>query len=236
MQVDRCQHRAPGRLDAHTEAVLPGVFANSGPIREAGVDQGDQPSPGEEGPHAHAVRQAGQPHSGELSARLLQLGDVGPRTGQVCDEAWDFPGVRPEAAAVGRDHTEAAHVRGAALQVLQRVVRQAEHIRGILVRWARFRGWRLAAGTLQPAHWQRPGLVRLRLDAREGSRRLTHRRCAGRYHGGGVATGHTPTPSHFPANSGAGGGGVGLGGGLGPAEGEGATRTPTWLLGASKHG
>ena len=51
------------------------------------------------------------------------------------------------------------------------------------------------------------------------------------YHRGGVATGHTPTPSHFPANFRAGGGGgVGLGGGggLGPAEGEGGTRTPTY--------
>ena len=157
--MDRCQHRAPGRLDAHTEAVLLGVLADLGSIQEAGVDQGDQPSPGEEGPHAHAVRQAGQPRGGELSARLPAGGRCrAPHRPGMRHEAWDFPGVRPEAAAVGRDHTEAAHVRGAAVQVFQRVVRQAKHERGILIQRARFRGWRLAAGTLDPAQWQRPGL------------------------------------------------------------------------------
>ena len=55
-----------------------------------------------------------------------------------------------------------------------------------------------------------------------------------RDHRGDVATGHTPTPSHFPANLRVGGGeggglGLGGGGGLGPAEGEGAVRTPTYM-------
>ena len=120
----------------------------SDPFRRRACTRVTSPPPREEGPHAHAVRQASQPRGGELSARLLQVGDVGPPTGQVCDEAWDVSGVRPEAAAVGRDHPEAAHVRGAALQVLKRVVRQAEHIRGILFWRARFWGWRLAAGPL----------------------------------------------------------------------------------------
>ena len=41
-------------------------------------------------------------------------------------------------------------------------------------------------------------------------------------HGGGVATGHTPTPSHFPANFRAGGGGGGGGAGSGGGGGSGA--------------
>ena len=116
------------------------------------------PPPRKEGPYAHAVRQAGQARGGKLCARLLQVGDVGPRTGQVCDEARDVPGVRPEAAAIGRDHTEAAHVRGAALQVLHRVMRQAVRIRGILFWRARIWGWRFTSGTLQPAHRYRSAL------------------------------------------------------------------------------
>ena len=91
------------------------------------------PPPREERPHGHAVRQAGQPRGGELRARLVQVGDVGPRKGQVRDEAWNLPGVPSEVAAIASDVTEAAHVRGAALQVLKGVVRQAERVRGILL-------------------------------------------------------------------------------------------------------
>ena len=52
----------------------------------------------------------------------------------------------------------------------------------------------------------------------ESCRPLITVRDCGR-HGGDVATGHTPTPSHFPANlrlgGGGGGGGAGSGGGSG---------------------
>ena len=93
--------------------------------RQAWIRVTSPPPPREEGPHAHAVRQPGQPRGGKLRARLLQVDDVRLRTGQVRDEAQDLPGVRSEAAAIGCD------VRGATLQLLHGAMLQAKHVQSI---------------------------------------------------------------------------------------------------------
>ena len=69
MQVDCCQHHALGGLYMHTEAVLLGMFADLGPIQEAGVQQGDQPPtpPGEEGFTRESAGSSGQASSSHRS-------------------------------------------------------------------------------------------------------------------------------------------------------------------------
>ena len=113
-----------------------------------------------EHPPPHGKRGPTHPasHAAANCVRLLQVGDVGPRTGQVRDGAWDLPGSDPRPPQLAMTTRRRPMSRGLRCKCSRRSCGMRSVYETCSSGGAWIWGWRFAPGTLQSTHRYRPGL------------------------------------------------------------------------------